>query len=283
MNKDNPPKLIIAVNLWSLTGQPPGEENWSVARQLKEIGDAGFEAVTCHFGKDPDLARLVEDSSLRYGGFFDAGKGDDYARKIAKSLEIGDGPMNCQLGDHDTPVKEAVEMAILLMEAAEELKADVFLEVHRDTCTETPEKSYAIAESFEKKTGKLLPMNFDFSHPATVKHLGPANYTSRLFERIDLFQYSYLWHFRPFNGHHCQIPVTDGKGNFSPEYESLQPFIRDAFRYWLEGTYDHEEFWVVPELGPVGGYGLSCFPNIWEDTVALGNDLKAIWKELTGH
>jgi len=36
---------------------------------------------------------------------------------------------------------------------------------------------------------------------------------------------------------------------------------------------------VVPELGPKVGYGLSCMPNIWEDAIALGNDLKTPWRE----
>ena len=36
----------------------------------------------------------------------------------------------------------------------------------------------------------------------------------------------------------------------------------------------------MPEQGTTIGYNLSCFPNIWEDTVVLGNDIKKIWNEL---
>lgn len=281
MSDSSKPELLIVANLWSLTNHPSAEDDWSLPRKLEAIKEAGFEGFTTHFKRDPELARLTAESGLRYGGFFDAGADSDYRALIRSSLAVGPGPINCQLGDHDTLPEEAAEMAIALQEAAEELQADVFVEVHRDTCTETPEKTYAIARYYEEKRGKPLPINFDFSHPASVKHLGPHNYTERLIERKDLFQLSYLWHMRPFNGHHCQVPVTDGRGNFSPEYAELRPFIRDAFQIWLEGDYGHKEFWVVPELGPMGGYGLSCFPNIWEDTIVLGNDLKAIWKELT--
>lgn len=267
--------LLIAVNLWSLT-----DTGWSVADQMKAIADAGFEAFTCNTKKDPNLKQLVADSPLRYGGFFDAGEGDDYRDKISQHLEIDTGPMNCQLGDHDTPVEQATSMAIELLRAAEELQADVYVEVHRDTCTETPEKAYGIAEGYEKAEGKPIKMNFDYSHPAIVKHLGPGNYTQRLIERKDLFQMSRLWHLRPFNGHHCQIPITDGNGNLSKEYEELRPFISDALKIWKEGDTNHSEFWVTPELGPKGGYGLSCFPAIWEDTIVLGNDLKKLWAEV---
>ena len=122
-------------------------------------------------------------------------------------------------------------------------------------------------------------MNFDFSHPGIVKHLNAENYAERLFENVPLFQQSTLWHMRPFNGHHCQIPVSNGKGAFSPEYEEMRPFIAQAFKHWLAGPRPGNEFWVMPELGPFPGYGLSCFPSTWEDTIILGNDLRKIWNE----
>lgn len=106
--------------------------------------------------------------------------------------------------------------------------ARVHLEVHRDTCTETPEKTEAIIEGYTQATGKAPLVNFDFSHPAIVKHLNAENYADRLFEDVDTFQQGNLWHMRPFNGHHCQVAVTDGKGNFTPEYEDMRPFIRQA-------------------------------------------------------
>lgn len=277
-------ELVVAINLWSLIGQPSPEAEWEPGQKLQAIRDAGFSAVTCGSAQFPQLADLLQDYGLSYGGFFDAGEGSDFDQKIAAALAVGDGPMNCQLADHDTPVKKAVELAVSLMQAAEKQQAEVYLEVHRDTCTETPEKAYAIAAAYEERTGKTLPMNFDFSHPAVVKHLHAGNYCERLFERVDLFQQSRLWHFRPFNGHHCQIPISDGAGGFVPEYRELRPFVREAFRLWLEANAGSgRTFWVVPELGPLSsGYGLSCFPNIWQDTIVLGRDLQAIWNEVSG-
>jgi len=194
-------------------------------------------------------------------------------------LEIDDGPINCQLADHDTPIETAIDLTVAMMSESERQGAEVHLEMHRDTCTETPEKTYAIAEGVKNRAGKYPLINFDFSHPAIVKHLNAANYAERLFENIPLFQQSRLWHIRPFNGHHCQIPVTDGNGSFSPEYAELRPFIRQAFDYWLAGPRPNNAFWVVPELGPVPGYCLSCFPDGWDDTIVLGKGLRAIWAE----
>ncbi|WOO40752.1 hypothetical protein [Rubellicoccus peritrichatus] len=272
------PELKITINAWTMVNQPSAENKWSLEEQLDQVKQAGFDAFSC--GPDaPGLKAALTERGLRYGGAFDADAVDQFESRIKAILAIDNGPINCQLADHDTPVEHATELTIALMEEAERQNAEVHLEVHRDTCTETPEKTYAIAEGYKKAKGVYPRINYDFSHPAIVKHLGANNYIERLFENIPSFQQSTLWHMRPFNGHHCQIPITDGNGNFSPEYEDIRPFIRQAFIYWLSGPRPNNELWVVPELGPKGGYGLSCFPNIWDDAVVLGKDIQKIWNE----
>ena len=51
------------------------------------------------------------------------------------------------------------------METAGRLEMDVAIEVHRDTCTETPEKAYALAEGFEQAEGRPLKMIVGFLAP----------------------------------------------------------------------------------------------------------------------
>jgi sugar phosphate isomerase/epimerase len=276
---ESPPRLTLAINFWTLWGQPSPEREWTTEERVRAVKEAGFDAYCCP-ANTPGLAALLEETGLRFCGAFDAGSEEQFEPRIREILAIGDGPINCQLADHDTPVERAIELTLALMEEARKQNADVHLEMHRDTCTETPEKTYAIAEGFRKVTGHYPKINFDFSHPASIKHLDPSNYIGRLFENIGLFQASTLWHMRPFNGHHCQVPVTDGHGNFSPEYEDMRPFIRQALVYWLAGPRPGNELWVVPELGPKPGYGLSCFPNSWLDAIVLGNDIRKIWLEI---
>lgn len=273
------PTLVLQANLWSLTNQQNADgTDWSAGQKIEAIKAAGFDACTTGINV-PGLAEGIAATGLRYGGFFDAGAVEHFAPRIAKSLELGDGPINCQLADHDTTVEDSVELTAALMAEAENQGAEVYLEVHRDTCTETPEKTYAIAEGVKAKTGKYPRVNFDFSHPASVKHLGPSNYVERLFENIPLFQAARLWHMRPFNGHHCQVPVTDGTSAHSPEYIELRPFIRKAFDLWLAGPRPGNEFWACPEVGPKIGYGLSCFPDSWHEAQELGKDLRILWSE----
>ncbi len=274
------PSLKIHINFWTLWNQEnPDGSDWTLEQRIRAVAEANFDAYTCP-ADTPELKQTLEKYGLRFGGAFDAANAEEYGTRISEALKIDNGPMNCQLGDHDTSVGEAIRMTIDLMEEAERQGAEVHLEMHRDTCTETPEKTYAIAEGVKAATGKYPRVNFDFSHPASLKHLDASNYIERLFENIPLFQQSTLWHMRPFNGHHCQVPVTDGKGNFSPEYEEMRPFIKQALTYWLAGPRPNNELWIMPELGPKFGYGLSCFPDSWQDTIILGNDIKEIWGEL---
>lgn len=276
------PKLIIHVNFWTLLDEAhPGTEE-GVRKHLALIKEAGFDGY-CGRVDFPNIKALVDESGLRFGCLFDAASVEDFAPAIKASMAINDGPMNCQLANHDTPTDEAVDLTVALMAEAKKQSARVYLEVHRDTCTETPEKAEAIIKGYTEKVGEPPMVNYDFSHPAVVKHLTPEQYIERLLtpEVIPHFQRAQLWHMRPFNGQHCQIPITDGKGNFSPEYEDCRPFIREALKLWLEGPRPGNELWVVPEQGCTVGYNLSCFPNIWQDAVALGKDIQQMWAELT--
>ncbi len=272
------PRILIHINDWTFRGQPSPENEWGLDARLAAIKAAGFDSF-CGDPAAPGLKEALTRHGLRFGGAFDAASVDQFAPRIRAIMDIDNGPINCQLADHDTPVEKAIELTIALMEEAARQGADVHLEMHRDTCTETPEKTYAIAEGVKRVTGKYPRVNFDFSHPAIVKHLDPGDYAERLFENVELFQESSLWHIRPFNGHHCQIPITDGEGNFSPEYREIQPFIRTALDHWLAGPRPGGTLWVMPELGPFPGYGLSCFPNVWEDCIILGQDVRRIWRE----
>ena len=275
------PSLKIHINAWSLLDEADLETEVGLRTHLAAVKEAGFQSYSCN-PRQPKLKELLAEYGLRYGGIFEASEPAQFAPLITAIMAIDNDPINCQLANHDTSVEKAIALTIALMAEAKKQNASVHLEVHRDTCTETPEKTSAIIEGYKAATGEYPAMNFDFSHPAIVKHILAKDRFSRLLteKTIPVFQQSNLWHIRPFNAQHCQIPITNGKGNFAPEYEACRPFIRQALACWLEGARPHNEFWVVPEVGTTHEYHLSCFPNAWNDTVALGKDLQMMWREL---
>jgi hypothetical protein len=110
----------------------------------------------------------------------------------------------------------------------------------------------------------------------------PANFVERLLVRPELVQNAQQFHFRPFNGHHAQVPMTDVHGELTQEVREWLPFAEAVLRCWLEGNRESgREIFICPELGPVdGGYALSTFPNSWEDAKVLRVEIEKLWQRV---
>lgn len=270
------PRLKMAVTNWSLAGYPsPGKKEWSIKRKVQAIKKAGFDAMALRPAVPAVEEAVKQGLSIVGNTDISSKKAVDKAFAIYKKL--GTRHINIQLCDHDTPTAKALPIVEHIMKVGDRLGLQPAIEVHRDTCTETPEKAYALADAYFKKTKKKLRMNFDHSHPAIIKHLAPSAYWERLGVRLDLLTMGEFIHFRPFNGHHCQIPITNGKGKLSPEFQQWLPFCDKVIETWMKAAKPGMELMVVPELGPKGGYGLSCFPDIWKDLLILTKEIRKIW------
>jgi hypothetical protein len=270
----NIPVLKHFAGLWTLTHQPSAAKEWSLEEKFKQAKKAGFDAIGG--GAMPDVVPLCQKYGMDYICYLDGNL--KYAERLEAAKASKPARINVQLCDHDTPPGEAVKIWIKMEAHAEKMGLNADLEVHRDTCTETPEKVYEIAALYEKATGKKLRFCFDFSHIAVVKHLSPP-YADRLLVRPDLVQLSRQVHFRPFNGHHCQIAATDGKGHETPEFKHYLDFVDAFFACWLKGAKGGEVLYACPEFGPFGsGYGISSFPNVWKDAILLRGKTEALWK-----
>ncbi|MDB6167601.1 MAG: hypothetical protein JWM88_465 [Verrucomicrobia bacterium] len=265
--------LLLFATLWSLRQYPSKGREWSWARKFAAMKEAGFDGV---FSKP--MPELAERGSLRYLAVTSIGVGDDCDPAFSAARDLGALAIDVQLCDYDTPLSKAVATARRICRAAHAHGLPYAIETHRDTFTETPEATLALARSFKKKTGETLPLCLDHSHFAVVRHLAPADLWPRLREPRPLLDAAAQFHLRPFNGHHCQIPALTADGRRTPEY-------RDWLKY-VEGLFAHERarptadpLLVVAELGHAApAYGLSCFPDTWRDAAAVGSDLRRIWK-----
>jgi hypothetical protein len=264
--------------LWSLAGHPAPEKEWSLARKLDAVAAAGFDGFMTRL--TPEHRRLAEKRGLRHllGGISSSNP-EEFAARIREQKEGGAVHINVQMDDDDTPPRVAVRHWLRMEREAERIGSVVMsLEVHRDTCTETPEKTYEIAERYHRATGQLLKLNFDFSHHACVKHLAPANYAARLLTHPDLVQHSEQVHFRPFNGHHCQVPVTH-RGVLTPEVKDYLAFVCEFMRVWQAGRGNADRtLFAHPEMGPYGGYNVTGWPPAWPDAITLRGELAKAWR-----
>jgi hypothetical protein len=274
------PILRQIANLWSLRDYPQTDAPWGVDTQLDAIKSAGFDGVTGRIGSGD--GKRINDRNLVFVGFVSSGDDKEFAALLNSQKEAGAMHVNVQLEDHDTPTTEALRLTHRLFEEAERLRPlEISIEVHRDTCTETPEKTYALADAYLADTGRLLPITWDFSHLAVVKHLQPRDFSRRLLEREELVTRASQFHFRPFNGHHCQIPVTQAGGSLTPELTDWLPFVEDVLSLWLDTNANtSREIFVVPEMGPTSsGYNLNGLPNSWEEAVKLRPILEKLWHQ----
>jgi len=272
-------RLKHFASLWTLMHYPNGSEygEWSLDRKLEAIKAAGFDGFQWFAQSE------FADSNERYGLAFLGGCDADSSNcreRLEEFAPLRPERVNIQLGDHAMEPKEAAELWIRMDEMAEDLGLVLDLETHRGTCTETPEKTWRIAEIYEQKKSKPIRLTFDFSHFATVKHLLPP-YADRLLDRPDLLRACRQIHLRPFNGHHCEIPATGhaGAGEWARHWFD---FVEAALGCWLQdGSNCGETLWACPEFGAMtSGYWLPSFPDPWEDAIFVKQETNRRWKSL---
>jgi hypothetical protein len=274
------PRLRLAASLWTLVDHPTSRREWSLARKVAAIAGAGFEGVQSV--DRPGLAPLLRRHGLAFIGAFDAEEPKHFRAQLA-ALKAADAIIaNAQIAEHDTPVRTALAWTRALLREARRQGQRVQIETHRGTATETPEKFHAIARGYERAEGALLPVTWDHSHFAVTKHRRPEHFAARLLTTPALVQRSRLLHLRPFNGHHCQIALTDARGRRTPEYRAWLGFAQELLAQWLAGAPAGAELWVVVEQGSAaGGYNLSVFNPPWHDAQVCACDLRALWCDLT--
>ena len=133
------PRLVMCATTWSMIGYPTARREWSLARKIRAIADAGFDGV-CAF-ITPELKAEADRHGLRLMSGFDAKSVADALPRLRAQRDLGVRFINIQLLNHDTPPATAARVAVQLLRASRALGVSVHLETHRDTATETPNSS----------------------------------------------------------------------------------------------------------------------------------------------
>ncbi len=270
------PRLVMCAATWSMIGFPTLRREWNVPQKLAAIHRAGFDGVCAYI--TPEIKTAADRLGLRLMSGFDAKSIADALPRLKEQRALGVHFINVQLLNHDTPPAVAARVAVQLIRESRALGVSVHIETHRDTATETPEKFDEIARLYRRATGELLPVTWDHSHFAVSKHLMPEAYSARLLAWPKLIQASQMFHLRPFNSQHCQVPVTNRRKQLTPEFRDYLGFAEDLFRVWLAGPRPGGELWVCPELGMSHGYHVSTDPHAWPDAVRASSELRRAWR-----
>src|SRR2546422_317619 len=137
----NHPILRHIANLWTFMGHPSKDNEWPLEQKLRAIKEAGFDGV-CWAGS-PELHDGTKRLGLIFIGGMSSGKAAEFPRLLKELKDTGAHHVNVQMADEDTLTPEAVGLALSLMQEGRALGLEPAIEAHRDTCTETPEKTYA--------------------------------------------------------------------------------------------------------------------------------------------
>ena len=274
------PVLRTFANLWTLWDHPrTGVAEWSLPQKIAAVAQADFDGVMGEPGQG--IGQLAAENGLKFFAFSRLDACHDFREVLARCRDEGALVLQVHLGLHDTPADAALELALRLDAASRDTGLEAVIETHRDTCTETPEKTELLRHNFRTETGgRELPLLLDFSHHAVVKHLDPP-FARRLLTDPPLIRRTRWHHLRPFNGHHVQIAVLAADGSLAPEMTYWLALAKEIFRELHNSPLP--EIWVCPEIGPVrGGYGLSSFPPSWAQAVALRKLLLELWLAANG-
>ena len=139
------PTLKVMAADWSLRGYPTEKRPWALETKVKKVRDAGFDGMSS--GADLRLGELLAKHGMELVGGVDVGSVNQAKPKMKAFRDAGAIHVNVQLCDHDTPTKAAVPVARAVIQAGDALGIKPTIEVHRDTCTETPEKAFALAST----------------------------------------------------------------------------------------------------------------------------------------
>lgn len=271
-----PPQLLLCAQTWSMVGYPSPKREWSIDRKMSEIKKAGFDGVAAYFNAESKAA--ADRHGLQLVSSFDCGDLKSARKRLIEQRAFGAHFVNIQLLNHDTLPIPATAMAVKLIKISQELGMGVHIETHRDTSTETPEKFTEIARRYRRATGETMPVTWDHSHFAVSKHVLPKFYAARLLEWPREIQHSQLFHLRPFNSQHCQVPVTNGRGRLTPEFVDYIAFVEELFVVWLRGPRPGGLLWACPEMGMTHGYHVSTNPPVWPDTMRCREEIVGAWK-----
>lgn len=270
------PVLKQYANLWTLLHYPGGSElgEWDYDRKLSAIKAAGFQGFQGHAGHE--FAELAAKHDLAFLGGCQANE-ENMEACLRAFVRLKPVRINVHLGDHTMPPDEAARIWVAMNEIGDDLGLLLDLETHRGTCTETPEKTWQIAELYQQKRSRPIRLNLDFSHFAVVKHLEPP-YGKYLLDRPELLKGVGQLHLRPFNGHHCEIPATDGSGQVAEWAKPWFEFVEEVLGRWVAEN-PGDTLWVCPELGAMtSGYWLPSFPDPWKDSIFVKQEIDRIWQ-----
>lgn len=259
--------------LWSLRNYPSEEDAWSLEKKIEQIRAAGFEGL---MGPPDDFLLETGTGGLPFWAMATYTESIPVEGRFQKAVELKAEHLTIQLGDYDYSLPQCLALLDDIADWSAKYDLPFSIENHRDTFPETPDRFRELRKAFIKSGGFSYEHCMDHSHFAVLRHIRPP-YFEALAKDEDLMLGCRFFHLRPFTGHCCQIPATDGKGNRIPEYLDWLDYVRDL-KQFIDAQELEKPVNLCVEMGNTNpAYRLSIYPDNWTDTQVVLEDLKSLF------
>lgn len=260
--------------LWSLRQYPTPEDEWSLEEKIERVRSAGFDGL---MGPPDDRLLKAGTAGLPFWAMATYTETLPVEGSFDRASQLGAEHITIQLGDFDYSLRQCLALLDDIADLSEKYDLPFSIENHRDTFTETPERYRELQKAYLESGGFSYAHCIDHSHFAVLRHIWPPYFEALACDE-DVMRGARHFHLRPFTGHSCQIPATDGKGDRIPEYLDWLQYVRDLKRF-IDSQEFQEPVFLCVEMGNAHpAYRLSIYPDNWEDTQVVLMDVRSLFK-----
>jgi len=277
---DAPPRLRLSHSLWSLRGLPMNGTEWTLAEKFRRVREAGFEAVECWLTpeNERETREALDAEGLRLALGHHPFTVEDTRRTVAQAKRLGADYIFAQPGNAFTPFDEAVALIRDGWRHASEEGVPYFLEVHRNTVTETLPATLRLLEALPE-----IRITADLSHFFLVGEFYGWE-AERLPERLaPVLERVSSFHGRISNGEQIQVDVGDGSGD-TPRM--MVGIWAQGMAAWLRDARPGDVLPFASELGPPR-YAITLpdgreFSDRWEQSLVMKKLAEQAWEQAVG-
>lgn len=273
----NPPRLRVAHALWSLIGLPMNAATeWTLDEKFARVKAAGFECVECWLSDDneAETKAALDRHGLRLVLGHRPFELEEVKTSVARAKRLGADFIFAQIAAANSPLQDAVKIAVEGRKIANDAGLAFFVETHRNNFTETIPQTLQLIEAVPD-----IRINADLSHFVVVGEFygwegeGAAERMMPVLERV-----SHM-HGRISDGEAVQVDVGEGETAPARFFVKLWTI---AMRHWLKGAGPGDVLQFASELGPPR-YAITLpdgkeFSDRWTQSLVMKKLAEEAWQ-----
>lgn len=260
--------------LWGMIDIPSKDKPWSMAENIEQIKNAGFDGILQFIEDDSEetqsITQIIQDARLKLGISCFCYDLTDIQKKITYAKKHEAQFINIMVKDYFIINKEAISLLDNIIEIGSKVGIPTYIETHRGTITQDLIRTIEYLEAMPN-----MRLTLDLSHYIVSGEIETPSEVIELYFN-ELLKRTASIHIRISNGEQVQVPIDSLN---EQQYSNYIRWWQKAVSYASQRDTNRKSFPVIVELGPEpyqqkflndqGEYILDC--NRWEEAI--------LWKE----